>query len=164
MTIPVLASITVVSLLLPLNVNRGYVPLSYRIASGFLPVSTLPVAIRVFRSKMVRLFARPLLMKPFPRSVATAIPCTPGVSGIVPTTFLAAHVDHFDLVAVRYIQPLRFMSRFPFCLPGSYQRMSLAASSLRLSDPEYRLRGPRRNARRVRNSSEVPDPWRHRRR
>ena len=110
MTIPVLASITVVSLLLPLNVNRGYVPLSYRIASGFLPVSTLPVAIRVFRSKMVTLFARPLLMKPFPRSVATAIPCTPGVSGIVPTTFLAA----MSITSIWW--PCDTYSRFALCL------------------------------------------------
>ena len=57
-----------------------------RLASGFSPVSTFELVFRVFRSKMLALFSRPLLVNPSPSLGATAIPCTPGVSAIWPTT------------------------------------------------------------------------------
>src|SRR5689334_7975671 len=42
----------------------------------------LEVSFKVFRSNTVTVFSRPLLVNPFPRSCASAIPDTPGVHGI----------------------------------------------------------------------------------
>ncbi len=53
-------------------------------------VGACPIISSVFRSKIVTLFASPLLVKPRPNSVATATPCTPGVFGISPTTSLVS--------------------------------------------------------------------------
>jgi len=55
-------------------------------ASGLVPAFTFLMSARVFRSKIVTLLSRPLLTNPRPRSWAMAMPCTPGVSGISPTT------------------------------------------------------------------------------
>src|SRR5712671_533695 len=85
-TVPFSASSTVESLLLPLKVKTRLVAGSNRIASGFCPTFTLLLVASVLRSKMLTVFSRPLLVKPRPRSVARAMPCTPGVSAISPTT------------------------------------------------------------------------------
>src|SRR5579859_2517510 len=85
-TFPSAASITVASLLRPLNANTRLVTRSYKIASGFVPAGTVLIVFSVFRSKMVTELARPLLTNPRPSSGASAIPCTPCVSGISPTT------------------------------------------------------------------------------
>ena len=72
----------------PLNVKTRFETGSYRIASGFSPV-TLIVAVTASEgsSKTVTVFARPLLVKPFLRSGASAMPWTPSVPGMSPTTF-----------------------------------------------------------------------------
>src|SRR5438067_16467 len=57
-------------------------------SSGFSPVATVPSGLSVFRSKIVTVLPRPLLMKPLFSSAAIAIPWTPGVSGMSPTTLL----------------------------------------------------------------------------
>ena len=54
-------------------------------ASGLASVFTVPMVFSVLRSKMVAVLARPLLMKPRPRSEAMAMPWTPGVSGMSPS-------------------------------------------------------------------------------
>ena len=48
---------------------------------------TLPRVLRVFVSKTVALESPPLLVNPRPRSGTKAMPWTPGVSAISPTTF-----------------------------------------------------------------------------
>src|SRR5207247_4478905 len=55
--------------------------------SGPLPTSIFLMSRRVDGSNIETLFSRPLLVNPCLKADAIATPCTPGVSGIVPTTF-----------------------------------------------------------------------------
>ncbi len=84
-TVLVLASITVALLPRPLKANTRCVVGSYRIASGPSPVGTLASTARLLRSNTLTTLACPQLMKPRFNSGASAMPCTPGVSGISPT-------------------------------------------------------------------------------
>ena len=70
----------------PLNASTGPDFASYVMSSGFISVGTVPRIFNVFMSKIATLLPRPLLMKPLLSSGARAMPCTPGVSGISPTT------------------------------------------------------------------------------
>ena len=84
-TFPVEASRIVAFPDRPLNANTCFEKPSYRIASGFSPVTfTSSSGFRVFRSKIVTVEARPLLVNPRPSSGASATPCTPAVFGISP--------------------------------------------------------------------------------
>src|SRR3984957_12366650 len=67
-TLPVAASIAVALLLPPLKANTREVAGWKMIASGFLPVGTSEIGLRVFRSKIVTLDDWPLLVNPRPRS------------------------------------------------------------------------------------------------
>ena len=58
----------------PLNANTRFEVASYVMSSGFISVATVATAFSVFRSKMVTLFPRPLLINPLSRSLASAMP------------------------------------------------------------------------------------------
>jgi hypothetical protein len=86
-TFCVRASIAVVFALPPLNVNTRPEAWSYVIASGLRCSSLMRFSTAsVFVSNTVTLESRPLLVNPRPTSFASATPCTPGVSGMSPTT------------------------------------------------------------------------------
>ena len=85
-TLLVFASIAVALLERPLKANTRPEAASYRMESGFSPVGTVPVVFNVFKSKIVTVLPRPSLMNPRFSSGAIAIPWTPGVSGMSPTT------------------------------------------------------------------------------
>src|SRR5207247_8811223 len=62
-TFPVFASIAVELFDLPLKVNTRPVSGSYRMESGFSPVWVWLMVFKVFKSKIVTLFVRPLLVE-----------------------------------------------------------------------------------------------------
>ena len=67
-------SITLRSLLRPLQVMIFFEKGSYNIASGFSPVAICIITALVFRSNTVTLFNLPLLVKPLPFALSKAIP------------------------------------------------------------------------------------------
>ena len=52
--------------------------------SGRCPVGTVPMTLSVFRSTMLTVLSRPLLVKPRPSLGARAMPWTPFVPGMSP--------------------------------------------------------------------------------
>src|ERR1022692_50993 len=79
-------SITLALSLPPLNATTRWVYGSYKIASGLTPTAMLSITSRVRKSNTLTRLVIPALMYPRPRSVASAMPCTPGVSAMSPTT------------------------------------------------------------------------------
>src|SRR5665213_459706 len=75
-------------------------------ASGFCPVFTLLKTFSVFKSKTDTSLSPPSLVKPLPRSSAIAIPCTPLVPGMVPTSLSVAVSINLGLRAMRDVQAM----------------------------------------------------------
>ncbi len=79
----------------PLKVKTRSVAGSKMMQSGPWPVGVVPSVLRVLRSKIVTVFAPPSLMKPRPDFGSKAMPWTPCVLGMSPTT---APVSAFSTV------------------------------------------------------------------
>ena len=67
-------------------------------------MSTFMVVFNVFRSKMLALFSRPLLVNPSPSLGAVAMPWMPGVRDLTDHRFLV-QVNHHHLRGVADVEP-----------------------------------------------------------